>query len=739
MSVAKSNIFGFVKNLSINNIISAFVNIGQIYIDIPLRPMLVHGVVYRESKVIEQNILPEIKNFVIFENSELASGNETKRAQEKMGGKQPRTNQASDSFSPILDKSHMNNATINKSKLVKVNTPPKSTTKTPKNLFLNKKNHQQHLVNSQNKPGLFSKFSFQLKSKLVGCEIRAKLLENPCLKAAYSINDFECNSLITNEHSKITCVLNSHCLSFQCDDELVSNANVDESTTNQLGINQMMTMKPVEERTYLFLPSISLSGSYTYQQFEFNSTKNVIRGHVASSLDDSLRSKVKDSKVFNISDIKFRIKTSPLNRELNAQVIAQLVFVTKVFIKEMNYILQAVYGLENTNPKKAKRSIAVSKPYEVDESHSDGIHSTNSSETRIFYDLNVEIGKISLTGITPSNTALTIFSGEKSIINLKNKGAAASTATGVEKKYELAFGDYTIKPGIDAKCNLSIELKTLLSNNVNNVNNMSNTTNNGNLFPNKSNQQEKPRNSVDVNEWYQLAYFNTKFDLRNSINNSNAERESIIITVEKPRFYLQPGAVDCAVLFWLNYKNTYEFWLEQRQQFAKFLIDQEYFKSYATPQRPRETQKIRSEPKSDNEKANNFIALKLRVVGLGLALPLSTRKTKDFFSTSTDCLVISLNETVIYACSSGCVVSKGQFNNFCMRFSENFNLSGSEWTPINPQEVNKSQATPGSFMPMPKNIINAWVVPSGNYEVCSSTAEKPIEEKALVLRRSLSI
>jgi hypothetical protein len=125
-------------------------------------------------------------------------------------------------------------------------------------------------------------------------------------------------------------------LSFQCDDEFNPNGNnnntdVDEATTNQLSINQMMTMKPVEERTYLFLPSISLSGSYTYQQFEFNSTKNVIRGQVASSLDDSQRSKIKDSKVFNISDIKFRIKTSPLNRELNAQVIAQLVFENSSF------------------------------------------------------------------------------------------------------------------------------------------------------------------------------------------------------------------------------------------------------------------------------------------------------------------------------------------------------------------------------------------------------------------------
>jgi len=44
--------------------------------------MVVHGVVYRESKVIEQKILPEIKNVVIFENEEQKSDNE----KEKEGG-----------------------------------------------------------------------------------------------------------------------------------------------------------------------------------------------------------------------------------------------------------------------------------------------------------------------------------------------------------------------------------------------------------------------------------------------------------------------------------------------------------------------------------------------------------------------------------------------------------------------------------------------------------------------------
>ena len=90
-----------------------------------------------------------------------------------------------------------------------------------------------------------------------------------------------------------------------------------------------------------------------------------------------------------------------------------------------------------------------------------------------------------------------------------------------------------------------------------------------------------------------------------------------------------------------------------------------------------------SSSSSSNSAENNYLALKLRVTGLGVALPLSNKMTQDFFKTNTDCLVISLNETIIYACSSGCVVSKGQFNNFSLRFIENFNLSSSEWTPLN--------------------------------------------------------
>lgn len=73
LNVQKSHLFVSLRSLTLNNLVAAFAHIGHINIDVPLRPMIVHGVVYRESKVIEQKILPEIKNFGIFEEEKAAA------------------------------------------------------------------------------------------------------------------------------------------------------------------------------------------------------------------------------------------------------------------------------------------------------------------------------------------------------------------------------------------------------------------------------------------------------------------------------------------------------------------------------------------------------------------------------------------------------------------------------------------------------------------------------------------
>ena len=714
--VGKSHLFGYFKNFNINNLISSFIHVGQIYIDIPLRPMVVHGVVYRESKVIEQNILPEIKNFVIFENQDESSSNLDNK--ENKGNQ----NKTDTNESPIKISAEKNDYVDNSKKIsqtptLQANNLTSNAAKIKKKgSFINnkiKKRVQQHEV-KLDQDNLINKFTFQLKSKLDGFEIRAKLLENPCLKAAYLVNNIECNAVIKNEKSKIFCFLNSHCLSFQCDDDMENvgikpNLQNDEFLSSykqdeQNNFNGMMSMKPLEERTNFFLPSISINGSHLSKHIQLDNNIN----------NSTNNNKNLNRKLLNLIEVLFSIKTSPLNRELNAQVIAQLVFVTKVFIKEMNHILLAVYGLENpsntsTKPPNVKKTTINTNQVPVQTNY------TNTSViSRFYYDLKIEFGKISLTGITPTNTALTIFTGDKSVLILKNN---LNNHTNDEKNVMLD-NEHTLKPSIEAKCDFSVELKTLF-----NTSNDKETSETDSIIKNNISIVETNNN------WFQLAYFNTKFDLRNAVRtvNTHLDRESIIITVEKPRFYLQPGAVDCALLFWLNYKSTYEFWLQQRQQFANFLIDQELFtKSYNQQMLQKDEKNKRpdsmSSSSSSNSAENNYLALKLRVTGLGVALPLSNKMTQDFFKTNTDCLVISLNETIIYACSSGCVVSKGQFNNFSLRFIENFNLSSSEWTPLNFHDPRNPNLIHSNNY---KNLMNAWIVPSGNYEICSSTIEKP--------------
>lgn len=296
------------------------------------------------------------------------------------------------------------------------------------------------------------------------------------------------------------------------------------------------------------------------------------------------------SKAYTLAEMHMNLKIAQLSRELNAEVIAQLVFVTKVFIKEINHILQAVYGFENLDtgcndtltPRNLKlgNDLGGGSTGSFPTSYHNQQQQSAMIPTYFFYDAKVEIGKISLTGITPNNTtALSVFSGEQSVLTLTNRTGAMKAALTASDKVEVLTklirdSDYTLKPSIEAKCNLSVELKTSLK--------FEDKPNNegGEAKDRPSSMQSNGSTAptADDFDWYQLAYFNTRFELRNAIKKTSSassaglDRESIIITVDKPRFYLQPGSVDSAILFWLNYRSTYEFWLQQRQQFSQVLI-----------------------------------------------------------------------------------------------------------------------------------------------------------------------
>lgn len=75
-------------------------------------------------------------------------------------------------------------------------------------------------------------------------------------------------------------------------------------------------------------------------------------------------------------------------------------------------------------------------------------------------------------------------------------------------------------------------------------------------------------------EFQQYAFFNTTIGIRNAFQDEmlNDNKELVLITLKRPLIYIQPVAVDKAILVWLNYKNAYEYWSEKRANLNKEVL-----------------------------------------------------------------------------------------------------------------------------------------------------------------------
>jgi hypothetical protein len=168
-------------------------------------------------------------------------------------------------------------------------------------------------------------------------------------------------------------------------------------------------------------------------------------------------------------------------------------------------------------------------------------------------------------------------------------------------------------------------------------------------------------------------------------------------------------------LFWLNYKNTYEHWNEQRGAFKTPTNDSKRLRSLVN---------VQPLPTTINELNLMF---QLDIIDLGIAIPLqqidhptklpdnlttqtlSNRQSIPIIEESSDFLVFTLDQTTISACSSGAIISSGSFEGFCFRFAENFQQTNKDWKP-----------TPSSNV-----ILNACCVPSGQYLMHSRAKHIP--------------
>ena len=179
----------------------------------------------------------------------------------------------------------------------------------------------------------------------------------------------------------------------------------------------------------------------------------------------------------------------------------------------------------------------------------------------------------------------------------------------------------------------------------------------------------------------------------------------ILITLNRPLVFVQPVAVDRAILFWLSYKNAWEYWTEQRLNLNKEVL--------AATEQVLEKVPLTQITSQLSAQHVGTLFLQLNVQDIGLCVPLSldTMNTTKHGTLgglggleNQGAIVATVESSSISACSAKSTVSKGKFQDLCIRFTYDFNHFLDDWKPDRSAD-----------------LMNLCTVSEGSYEICSQT------------------
>uniref|UniRef100_A0A4W6FBY2 KIAA1109 n=1 Tax=Lates calcarifer TaxID=8187 RepID=A0A4W6FBY2_LATCA len=456
-----------------------------------------------------------------------------------------------------------------------------------------------------------------------GITIGAALL--PSLKAEYKMGRVKSHGM-TGAQTSFTFELPNHKLCFQ----------------SKVSPVDMSTMPPSASLT---LPPVTMSGEYIMEDHESHSDQGWAPDDFPAKQGNYLQGNYLRC-VAEIGSFEHNLTTDLLNH---------LVFLQKVFMKEVNEVIQKVSGGEQPIPLWNEHDT-----------------STDADKPKILlYSLSLMFKGIQMTATTPSMRAVRFETG---LIELELSNRIQCKAQpGGSSSYLKLFG----------KCQVDLNLAL------------------GQIVKHQVYEEAG-------SDFHQVAYFRTRIGLRNALQeeiSGSSDKEAVLITLNRPIVFAQPVAFDRAVLFWLNYKAAYDNWNEQRLALNKDI-------HMATKEVVDKLPGIQQ----TSAQAFSTLFLQLTVNDLGICLPITNTSQAnhsiDFDAGSA--LVLTIESTLITACSSESLVSKGHFKNFCIRFAEGFETSWDDWKP----EVR------GDL------VMNACVVPDGTYEVCSRTTGQPSAESS---------
>uniref|UniRef100_A0A8C0XEF4 Bridge-like lipid transfer protein family member 1 C-terminal domain-containing protein n=1 Tax=Castor canadensis TaxID=51338 RepID=A0A8C0XEF4_CASCN len=462
----------------------------------------------------------------------------------------------------------------------------------------------------------------KFSAMLDGIAIGAALL--PSLKAEYKMGRMRSHGM-TGAQTRFTFELPNHRLRF----------------TSKVSATDMSSIPPSAS---LNLPPVTMSGKYIMEEHDSYSDQ-------VWSIDE-LPSK--QGYYLQGNYLRCVAEVGSFEHNLTTDLLNHLVFVQKVFMKEVNEVIQKVSGGE--------------QPIPLWNEH-DG--TTDGDKPKILlYSLNLQFKGIQVTATTPSMRAVRFETG---LIALELSNRLQTKASPGSSSYLKLFG----------KCQVDLNLAL------------------GQIVKHQVYEEAG-------SDFHQVAYFKTRIGLRNALReeiSGSSDREAVLITLNRPIVYAQPVAFDRAVLFWLNYKAAYDNWNEQRMALHKDI-------HMAT----KEVVDMLPGIQQTSAQAFGTLFLQLTVNDLGICLPITntaqSNHTGDLDTGSA--LVLTIESTLITACSSESLVSKGHFKNFCIRFADGFETSWDDWKP----EIR------GDL------VMNACVVPDGTYEVCSRTTGQAAAESS---------
>uniref|UniRef100_A0A0N4ZSK5 FSA_C domain-containing protein n=1 Tax=Parastrongyloides trichosuri TaxID=131310 RepID=A0A0N4ZSK5_PARTI len=369
------------------------------------------------------------------------------------------------------------------------------------------------------------------------------------------------------------------------------------------------------------------------------------------SLNDVLSNKTNITSHLTLKEGNYydiMIEVGKIEHSFSTDLLNQILFAEQSFRSELTHVLKRISKL---------------KMQPLDEVISNQSSSTINPNPALF-NINIKgegIPWFQLTASTPTSTAIR-FTLDNPTLTLTNRYKMMSESL-----------DKMINPWIGrAKVQVNVKL--------------------GQFYKNAMFEE------VD-SELQELATFMTQISAQNeeiSLNSPN----NYVFSLNRPILYIKSTAIDKAILLWLNYKNTYDFWREERYKFYSSAVD--------------ENDEFDVSRNNETQSSDMNLNLSLSIQnGLYVCMPLYSTDCNDNLSA----LLISLQRSEITVSIKKELACAADFNSFKISFIENFDehsLSDS-WLEKNTGDSNHS---------------NFCYFPHGSYKLFSSASKPKGNERA---------